>query len=151
MIGAVICNGSNTMVIDLPTESLNLESKLLSIGIIRRTRYRDLPPFVFVQRDGLFVPFRSEQISDLIGEEGFLLRSDVKEDGDSELTWQDLVGYTVEDQEAGSVGVIAHVDEQTANTLATLEDGRMMPLHEDFILDIDTDNRVLHVNLPFQI
>lgn len=124
---------------------------LLSIGIIRRTRYRDLPPFVFVQRDGLFVPFRSEQISDLIGEEGFLLRSDVKEDGDSELTWQDLVGYTVEDQEAGTLGVIAHVDEQTANTLATLEDGRMMPLHEDFILDIDTDNRVLHVNLPFQI
>ena len=124
---------------------------LLSIGIIRRTRYRDLPPFVFVQRDGLFVPFRSEQISDLLGEEGFLLRSDVKEDGDSELTWQDLVGYTVEDQEAGTLGVIAHVDEQTANTLATLEDGRMMPLHEDFILDIDTDNRVLHVNLPFQI
>ena len=124
---------------------------LLSIGIIRRTRYRDLPPFVFVQRDGLFVPFRSEQISDLIGEEGFLLRSDVQEEGDGELTWQDLVGYTVEDQEAGTIGVIAHVDEQTINTLATLEDGRMMPLHEDFITDIDTDSRVLHVNLPFAL
>jgi ribosomal 30S subunit maturation factor RimM len=124
---------------------------LLSIGIIRRTRYRDLPPFVFVQRDGLFVPFRSEEISDLIGEEGFLLRSDVQEEGDGELTWQDLVGYTVEDQTAGTVGVIAHVDEQTINTLATLEDGRMMPLHEDFITDIDTDNRVLHVNLPFAL
>ena len=124
---------------------------LLSIGIIRRTRYRDLPPFVFVQRDGLFVPFRSEQISDLIGEEGFLLRSDMQEEGDGELTWQDLVSYTVEDQTAGTVGVIAHVDEQTINTLATLEDGRMMPLHEDFITDIDTDNRVLHVNLPFAL
>lgn len=124
---------------------------LLSIGIIRRTRYRDLPPFVFVQRDGLFVPFRSEQISDLIGEEGFLLRSDVQEEGDGELTWQDLVGYTVQDQEAGTIGIIAHVDEQTINTLATLEDGRMMPLHEDFILDIDTDSRVLHVNLPFAL
>ena len=124
---------------------------LLSIGIIRRTRYRDLPPFVFVQRDGLFVPFRSEQISDLIGEEGFLLRSDVQEEGDGELTWQDLVGYTVADQEAGTIGVIAHVDEQTINTLATLEDGRMMPLHEDFITDIDTDSRVLHVNLPFAL
>lgn len=124
---------------------------LLSIGIIRRTRYRDLPPFVFVQRDGLFVPFRSEQISDLIGEEGFLLRSDVQEEGDGELTWQDLVGYTVEDQEAGTIGVIVHVDEQTINTLATLEDGRMMPLHEDFIIDIDTDSRVLHVNLPFAL
>lgn len=124
---------------------------LLSIGIIRRTRYRDLPPFVFVQRDGLFVPFRSEQISDLIGEEGFLLRSDVQEEGDGELTWQDLVGYTVQDQEAGTIGIIAHVDEQTINTLATLEDGRMMPLHEDFILDIDTDSRVLHINLPFAL
>ena len=124
---------------------------LLSIGILRRTRYRDLPPFVFVQRDGLFVPFRSEQISDLIGEEGFLLRSDVQQEGDGELTWQDLIGYTVEDREAGTVGVIAHVDEQTINTLATLEDGRMMPLHEDFIIDIDTDSRVLHVNLPFTL
>ena len=28
MIGAVIYNGSNTMVIDLPTESLNLESRI---------------------------------------------------------------------------------------------------------------------------
>ena len=70
---------------------------LLSIGIIRRTHYKDLPDFVFVQRDGLFVPFRSEQISDLIGEEGFVLRRDVQEEGDGELTWQDLVGYTLID------------------------------------------------------
>ena len=34
MIGAVICNGSNTMVADLPAPSLDLETKLHSIGII---------------------------------------------------------------------------------------------------------------------
>lgn len=34
MIGAVICNGSNTMVADLPAPSLDLENKLHSIGII---------------------------------------------------------------------------------------------------------------------
>ena len=51
---------------------------LLSIGIIRRTHYKDLPPFVFVLRDGLPVPFRSEDISELIGEEGYVLRSDVQ-------------------------------------------------------------------------
>ena len=39
---------------------------VISIGIIRRTHYKDLPPFVFVLRDGLLVPFRSENISDLI-------------------------------------------------------------------------------------
>jgi len=49
------------------------------------------------------------------------------------------------------VGVIATVDESTINTLATLEDGRMMPLHEDFITDIDMEAHELHVRLPFEL
>ena len=96
------------------------KDELISIGIIRRTHYKDLPEFVFVLRDGLFVPFRTERISELIGEEE-------------------------------QVGVIAYVDESTINTLATLEDGRMIPLHEDFITEIDEEARVLHVRLPFKI
>ena len=126
------------------------EKDLLSIGLIRRTRYKDLPTFVFVKRDGLFVPFRSEQIAELVGEEGFVLRSDVQEEGDGTLTWQDLVGYTIED-EGKVVGKIAQVDESTINTLAILEDGRMIPLHEDFIVEIDEDTRVIRVQLPFEL
>ena len=128
---------------------------LISIGIIRRTHYKDLPPFVFVLRDGLFVPFKTENISELIGEEGFLLRSDLQEEEDGQLTWQDLVGYTVMDEstegEWTTIGVIEAVDESTINTLATLEDGRMIPLHEDFMLDIDEEQRVLRVHLPFAL
>ena len=126
------------------------EKDLLSIGLIRRTRYKDLPPFVFVRRDGLFVPFRAEQIAELVGEEGFVLRSDVQEEGDGTLTWQDLVGYTIED-EGKVVGKIAQVDESTINTLAILEGGRMIPLHEDFIVEIDEEARVLRVQLPFAL
>jgi len=128
---------------------------LISIGIIRRTHYKDLPEFVFVLRDGLFVPFRTERISELIGEEGFVLRSEMQGEEDGMLTWQDLVGYTIMDEgengEEEQVGVIAYVDESTINTLATLEDGRMIPLHEDFITEIDEEARVLHVRLPFKI
>ncbi len=128
---------------------------LISIGIIRRTHYKDLPEFVFVLRDGLFVPFRTERISELIGEEGFVLRSEMQGEEDGLLTWQDLVGYTIMDEgengEEEQVGVIAYVDESTINTLATLEDGRMIPLHEDFITEIDEEARVLHVRLPFKI
>lgn len=128
---------------------------LISIGIIRRTHYKDLPEFVFVLRDGLFVPFRTEKISELIGEEGFVLRSEMQDEEDGMLTWQDLVGYTIMDEgengEEEQVGVIAYVDESTINTLATLEDGRMIPLHEDFITEIDEEARVLHVRLPFKI
>lgn len=126
------------------------DKDLLSIGFIRRTRYKDLPPFVFVKRDGLFVPFRSEQIADLVGEEGFVLRSDVQDEGDGTLTWQDLVGFEIED-DGRVVGKIAQVDESTINTLAILEDERMIPLHEDFIVEIDEDARILRVNLPFEL
>ena len=86
------------------------DKDLLSIGLIRRTRYKDLPPFVFVKRDGLFVPFRSEQIANLVGEEGFVLRSDVQDEGDGTLTWQDLVGFEIED-DGRVVGKIAQVDD----------------------------------------
>ncbi len=124
---------------------------LISIGVLKRTHYKDLPQFVFVKRDGLFVPFRSENISELMGEEGYVLRSDIQQEEDGLLTWQDLVGYTIIDEETGTLGLIAHVDESTINTLATLEDGRMLPLHEDFITDIDEDTRILRVNLPFAL
>ena len=125
-------------------------NQFLSIGIIRRTHYKDLPEFVFVRRDGLFVPFRAERIPELIGEEGFVLRSDLQQEDDGLLTWQDLVGYTVED-DGKTVGVIAHIDESTINTLATLDDGRMVPLHEDFIIEIDEQARVLRVQFPFAL
>ena len=129
--------------------------ELLSLGILRRSHLNELPTFVFAMRDGLFVPFRAEQANDLLGEEVWVRRADVADEGDSELTWQDLVGYTIMDEgekgEQTELGVIESIDEQTINTLATLTDGRMLPLHEDFIIDIDTDARMLHVNLPFTL
>ena len=136
-------------------QTLITDRDLISIGLLKRTKYRDLPEFIFVRRDGLFVPFRSEQVPELIGEEMFALRTDIQEEDDGIMTWQDLVGYTVMDEEPSGqqtkIGVIASIDESTINTLATLEDGRMMPLHEDFINAIDEETHLLHVSLPFQL
>ena len=46
---------------------------------------------------------------------------------------------------------IDYIDESTINTLATLDDGRLVPLHEDFIIEIDEENRILRVHFPFAI
>ena len=131
------------------------KDELLSIGFLKRTHNRDLPDFVFVQRDGLFVPFRSSAIASLMGEEIWVRRTDMQEEDDGLMTWQDLVGYTILDEGANGewtkVGVIAAIDESTINTLATLEDGKMLPLHEDFINEIDEDAHELRVHLPFQL
>lgn len=124
---------------------------LISIGVLKRTHDDSLPEFIFVQRDGLFVPFRSSEIASLRGEEAFVLRSDIAEEEDGLMTWQDLIGYTIEDDEAGRVGTIEYIDESTINTLATLDDGRLVPLYEDFIIDIDEANRILRVHFPFAL
>lgn len=125
------------------------ESDLLSIGFLKRTRYKDLQEFVFVKRDGLFVPFRSERIAELIGEEGFVLKGDMEIDED-EMAWVDFEGWTLQEGD-NTLGKIVRVDDSTMNIFSELEDGRMVPLHEDFIVEIDEEAKVLHVHLPFTL
>ena len=122
---------------------------LISIGVLKRTHNRDLPDFIFVQRDGLFVPFRSSEIASLMGEEIYLPKSEMEVDED-EMAWVDFEGWTLIDGEL-SLGQIVRVDDSTMNIFAELEDGRMVPLHEDFIVEIDEDAHALHVHLPFAL
>jgi ribosomal 30S subunit maturation factor RimM len=122
---------------------------LISIGFLKRTHNRDLPPFVFVQRDGLFVPFRSSDIASLMGEEIFVLKQEMEIDED-EMAWVDFEGWIVVEGDT-TIGKIVRVDDSTMNIFAELEDGRMLPLHEDFIAEIDEDAKTLHVNLPFEL
>lgn len=122
---------------------------LISIGFLKRTHNRDLPEFVFVQRDGLFVPFRSSDIASLMGEEIFVLKQEMEIDED-EMAWVDFEGWTVVEENT-TIGKIVRVDDSTMNIFAELEDGRMLPLHEDFIAEIDEENHLLHVKLPFEL
>lgn len=125
------------------------KENLLSLGFLKRTHDRDLPEFVFVQRDGLFVPFRSSEIASLMGEEVYVLKHDMETE-DDEMAWVDFEGWTLDDGNA-TIGKIVRVDDSTMNIFAELEDGRMLPLHEDFIINIDEEAKVLHVNLPFAL
>lgn len=122
---------------------------LISIGFLKRTHNRDLPEFVFVQRDGLFVPFRSSDIASLMGEEIFVLKQEMEIDED-EMAWVDFEGWIVVEGDT-TIGKIVRVDDSTMNIFAELEDGRMLPLHEDFIAEIDEENHLLHVKLPFEL
>lgn len=125
--------------------------------------------FLFIDIDGLLVPFRAEdwrgkgadvlifrlrgvdsvdKAARLSGKTAYMLRRDIAEDIATELTWQDLVGYMVEDETGQPVGKVAAVDESTLNTLLELEDGRLLPIHEDLIHALDTDAQVLRMAVP---
>jgi 16S rRNA processing protein RimM len=126
--------------------------------------------FLIVNINNILVPFRVldwrskgsdslifqlDRITDeqtalpLIGCQAYMLASDLSEEDEILPTWQSLMGYEVIDTDQGHLGTIAHVDETTINTLVTLSDERLIPLHEDFIIDILPDKKQILICLPF--
>jgi ribosomal 30S subunit maturation factor RimM len=53
------------------------------------------------------------------------------------------------DTDQGELGTVDQVDETTINTLITLNDGRLIPIHDDFIIDINANEKLLTICLPF--
>lgn len=78
-----------------------------------------------------------------------MLLSDMNEEDEIMPTWQSLLGYTVLDTDQGELGVITLVDETTINTLITLNNNQLIPLHEDFIINIEPDKQLITICLPF--
>jgi 16S rRNA processing protein RimM len=78
-----------------------------------------------------------------------MLLSDMNQEDEVMPTWQSLVGYRVMDTDQGELGTVDQVDETTINTLITLSDGRLIPIHEDFIIDINAEDKLLTICLPF--
>ena len=126
--------------------------------------------FLILSIDNILVPFRVldwrskgsdslifqlDRITDeqsalpLIGCQAYMLASDLSEEDELLPTWQSLTGYRVLDTDQGELGTIIHVDESTINTLITLDNDQLLPLHEDFIIDILQEKQQITICLPF--
>ena len=126
--------------------------------------------FLILSIDNILVPFRvldwrgkgsdslifqidritDEQMAQqLVGCQAYMLASDLNEEDELMPTWQSLTGYSVLDTDQGKLGTIIHVDETTINTLVTLDNDQLIPLHEDFIINIEPDKKLLTICLPF--
>ena len=65
--------------------------------------------------------------------------------------YHEIIGFTVEDKNLGTLGKITHVNEQTAQ--ATLEvdiNGKtaLIPIVDNIIITVDRNAQLLHVNTP---
>lgn len=76
----------------------------------------------------------------------------VDEAEDGMLSWSYLVGFRVEDVHHGELGVISDIDTSTINTLFVIErqggEDLLIPAHEEFILGMDQEERLITVELP---
>ena len=125
--------------------------------------------FLILLLDGIFVPFRVEdwrgkgadslifrlkgvdseaKALRLVNAEAYMLRRDLAEEAEEMMTWQDLKGYEVLNGEHVVQGKVATVNESTINTLLEMEDGRLLPIHEDLIIEIDAPHKRLVLDLP---
>ncbi len=75
-----------------------------------------------------------------------------QESSSSEInSWDYFIGYTMEDEISGNIGVITDVDETTINTLFIVENNGeefLIPAVSEFILGIDSEQKILQVRLP---
>ncbi len=67
------------------------------------------------------------------------------------LGWSFFEGFRVEETHHGAIGTVTAVDNSTINTLFVIDNGGrelLVPAHEEFIRDIDTEHRVITMSLP---
>jgi 16S rRNA processing protein RimM len=124
--------------------------------------------YLVLEVDGILVPFfieeyrfRSDTValvkfedvdtqqraSELTGCDVYFPRTLADEEESPSLTF--LVGFDLIEANTGrKVGTVAAIDDTTANLLFELEDGTLIPANDDLITDIDTENRIITMNIP---
>mgnify|MGYP002623556191 CR=1 FL=1 len=129
--------------------------------------------YLFLEVEGLLVPFfmeeyrfksdttvlmkfcdidSADQATALTGCDIYFPR-DKADDGGGELSWSELVGFTVVDSDGHqAVGEIIKVDLTTINTLFEVRtaDGKtvLIPAADELVDDVDRDHRTITLRIP---
>ena len=89
-----------------------------------------------------------QQAARFVGCEAYMLRTDLPEQAAAHADLDTLTGYLLCDAKRGEVGTITAIDTSTLNTLIQLDNGALLPLHEDLIEQIDINNKRILARLP---
>lgn len=129
--------------------------------------------YLICRMDGILVPFfledcrfrsdttalvkfegvdTEEQARRMVGVEVFFPKSLAGEASEGEYTWNYFTGFTVVDAGRGELGVVEAVDDGTMNVLfeVVAPSGQeiLIPASEEFIDDIDHQERKIYMSLP---
>lgn len=70
---------------------------------------------------------------------------------DDKFYYHEIIGYTVEDKNFGSVGTITGINDSTTQVLFEIDrNGKeiLIPLIDDFIKNVDKENKIMHLEVP---
>ena len=125
--------------------------------------------YLVLEIDGILVPFfmedyrfrsgylayvkfkdvdTQERASELTGCDVFFPRA-LAETEDETPILEMLVGFSVVDASSGkTVGTVVDINDQTANVLFELNTGHLIPASDELIMNIDTKNEAIVMNIP---
>ncbi len=135
---------------------------------------------LIIDVDGIFVPFfpvsirpktsdtclltidgidTEEKAQSFTNRSFYVLRSDLPYNDDIDepdgLYASDLIGFKVIDANYGDIGIISDINDSTQNILFIIHssDNReiLIPVVDEFIESIDTENKVLNTDIPLDI
>ena len=132
----------------------------------------DRAEYMVLDMDGIFVPFFISNIRVKSSNAVLLTLEDIETETDARnlvgkdiylpihlmsdedmLSYEYFVGFTVVNAEE-KLGEISFVDDQTVNILfgISAEDGDiLLPAVEDFIMEVDNENKILYTNYPNEL
>ena len=129
--------------------------------------------YLLIEVDGIFVPFfikdyrfrsdfsaliqfddidSADQAKQIVGCTVFFEKSKVQEAGEEEVSLNYFIGFGMQDADSHLIGTVSGIDDNTENWLFIVErpDGKevLVPAHEELIIDIDHDKKMLTMQLP---
>lgn len=132
----------------------------------------DRAEYMVLDMDGIFVPFFISNIRVKSSNSVLLTLEDIETETDARnlvgkdiylpihlmsdedmLSYEYFIGFTVVNADE-KLGEISFVDDQTVNILfgISAEDGDiLLPAVEDFIMEVDNENKILYTNYPNEL
>ncbi len=126
-------------------------------------------PYIIVDIDGIFVPFfiedyryksdtmalvlfedinTEEQVRPFFGKKAYVKKDALGEDENDEMSINYYVGFTMLTPQRVVIGQIVEIDDSTANVLFVLDNDILVPVGAVEVLDLDTDNHTMIVEIP---
>lgn len=93
-----------------------------------------------------------DKARELTGDEVFFPRK-LSDSSEEDIAWSGLIGYTLIDENSNqAIGTITGIDDSTLNMLFEIltKDQKeiLIPADEDLIESIDTEEKIIRINLP---
>tara|TARA_Y100001968_G_scaffold69776_1_gene60908 strand:- start:4055 stop:4579 length:525 start_codon:yes stop_codon:yes gene_type:complete len=92
-----------------------------------------------------------ESATELINKEIFLPIDELPELSGKKFYYHEVIGYMIHDITAGEIGLIEYINDQTSQHLFVVnKNGKeiLIPINDDFILNLDRTNKIINLKLP---